>query len=229
MVTKNEKDINNSGDGGIYAELIRNRAFQYSDSFPVSLDGWKSVNGANLALNRLKTPLSNVLPVSVTVTPGKTASSSSSAQKLAGLQNEGYWGMDVRRQNYTGSFWVHGSYDGVFTAELRSALEEGKVFGSAEVESKAKGGDEWVEHKFQLVPKEDAPNSNNTFALLFDPKGLADGEESLDFNLVSLFPPTYKGRENGLRIDIAEALEELHPVSFPTLHHGYNKKRADEM
>lgn len=36
---------------------------------------------------------------------------------------------------------------------------------------------------------------------------------SLDFNLISLFPPTYKGRKNGLRLDIAEALEGLHPVS----------------
>lgn len=42
-------------------------------------------------------------------------------------------------------------------------------------------------------------------------QGAADG--SLDFNLISLFPPTYKGRKNGMRIDIAEALEQLHPVS----------------
>lgn len=41
---------------------------------------------------------------------------------------------------------------------------------------------------------------------------------SLDFNLISLFPPTYKNRKNGLRKDIAEALEELHPVSrLPTM------------
>lgn len=43
-------------------------------------------------------------------------------------------------------------------------------------------------------------------------QGTSNG--TLDFNLISLFPPTYKGRKNGLRIDIAEALEELNPVSF---------------
>ncbi|MBE3047228.1 hypothetical protein IMZ48_32835, partial [Candidatus Bathyarchaeota archaeon] len=59
----------------------------------------------------------------------------------------------------------------------------------------------------------DAPNTNNTFAITFDSEGAADG--SLDFNLISLFPPTYKGRKNGLRIDIAEALEGMHPVSSP--------------
>ncbi|KAK7209112.1 hypothetical protein V2G26_016290 [Clonostachys chloroleuca] len=204
------EDINNSGEGGIYAELIRNRAFQYSDKFPVSLDAWHSFNNANLALNRLDTPLSKALPVSVTVSPGSNSSGA------AGLFNDGFWGIDVRQQAYTGTFWVYGAYDGVFTAELRSALEDDKVFGSVEVESKAAAG-EWVEHTFELVPGEDAPNSNNTFALLFDPAGLAEGEESLDFNLISLFPPTYKGRKNGLRVDIAEALEGLHPsmLRFP--------------
>jgi alpha-N-arabinofuranosidase len=46
-----------------------------------------------------------------------------------------------------------------------------------------------------------------------DAQGLTD--DSLDFNLISLFPPTYKGRKNGLRKDIAEALAELHPVRNP--------------
>ena len=41
-------------------------------------------------------------------------------------------------------------------------------------------------------------------------QGAIDG--SLDFNLISLFPPTYKNRKNGLRKDLAEALQELNPV-----------------
>lgn len=213
------EDINNSGDGGIYAELIRNRAFQYSESYPVSLSGWRSVGGSNLALNRLDTPLSDALPVSVTVSPSDNGSSSA-----VGLLNEGYWGMHVAQQTYTGSFWVYGEYDGVFTAELRSDLNS-DVFGSVEVESQTKKG-EWVEHTFELVPEMDAPNSNNTFALTFDPAGLAD--ESLDFNLISLFPPTYKDRKNGLRVDIAEALAELHPsmLRFPggNMLEGENNK-----
>lgn len=140
----------------------------------------------------------------MTVTPSGNTSA-------AGLLNDGYWGMDVRVQNYTGSFWTYGGYSGVFTADLRSAIDD-EVFGSVEVESLAVEG-EWVEHEFVLVPDVDAPSSNNTFALTFDPAGLTG--ESLDLNLISLFPPTYKGRKNGLRVDIAEALAELHPVSNP--------------
>ncbi|KAJ4004051.1 hypothetical protein NW752_010871 [Fusarium irregulare] len=199
------EDINNSGDGGIYAELIRNRAFQYSKKFPVSLSGWRPINGANLTLNRAGEPLSDALPVSMRVKPTKNA-------KEIGFLNEGYWGMDVKKHKYTGSFWVKGSYKGHFTASLRSNLTD-DVFGSVKVKSKAKK-DKWVEHEFKLTPKMDAPNSNNTFAITYDPKG-ADGV--LDFNLISLFPPTYKGRKNGLRIDLAEALEGLHPslLRFP--------------
>ncbi|KAI8671856.1 Non-reducing end alpha-L-arabinofuranosidase [Fusarium keratoplasticum] len=201
------EDINNSGDGGIYAELIRNRAFQYSNKYPVSLDGWHSVNGAQLSLNRLKEPLSDALPVSLNVKAG------SKKEKSIGFFNDGYWGMDVKKQTYTGSFWVKGAYKGKFTASLQSNLTK-DVFGSVDIKSKSVT-DDWTEHKFELIPKKDAPNSNNTFAITFNPKGVSGG--SLDFNLISLFPPTYKGRKNGLRIDIAEALEGLHPslLRFP--------------
>lgn len=121
--------------------------------------------------------------------------------------------MDVRKQKYQGSFWVKGAYNGSFTASLQSNLTS-DTFGSIDVRSKAVAN-EWTEHKFTLVPKKDAPNSNNTFSITFDPKAVASG--SLDFNLISLFPPTYKNRKNGLRVDIAEALADLNPhfLRFP--------------
>jgi len=132
----------------------------------------------------------------------------SSSGKI-GFENEGYWGMAVSQQKYTGSFWVRGAYRGCFTASLKSNLTA-EVFASVEVDSKAVA-DQWTEHTFELVPENNAPNSNNTLAITFDTAGSRNG--SLDFNLISLFPPTYKNRKNGLRVDIAEALEEMNPVS----------------
>lgn len=117
--------------------------------------------------------------------------------------------MDVKQQPYNGSFWVKGAYKGIFTASLQSNLTD-EVFGSVEIESQAVAG-EWTEHTYTLVPDTDAPSSNNSLAITFDAAGTANG--SLDFNLISLFPPTYKGRENGLRMDIAEALADMNPVS----------------
>lgn len=200
-----KQDINNSGDGGIYAELIQNRAFQYSPAFPVSTDHYSPINGASLGIEFLDTPLSESLPASMRV----SADSSSSSGKI-GFTNDGYWGMAVSQQKYTGSFWVHGAYNGSFTASLQSSLTA-DVFGSVDIASKAVES-EWTEHVFELVPTVDAPNSNNTFSLTFDAAAGA-----LDFNLISLFPPTYKDRKNGLRVDIAEALADLNPVSHGSL------------
>jgi alpha-N-arabinofuranosidase len=154
------EDISNSGDGGLYAELIRNRAFQTFEFHPASLDAWTPVNGASLSLKVLDQPLSKALQYSVNVAADPSAGQ-------AGLSNDGYWGIDVKKQTYAGSFWVKGDYEGSFTASLRSNLTA-EVFGSTEVESKATSS-EWVEHTYQLVPTKDAPNSNNTFTLTFDP------------------------------------------------------------
>src|SRR5690606_19420289 len=107
------QDINNSGDGGIYAELIRNRAFQSGDEsrYPVTLEAWSSVNGAKLSLKKLAQPLSSALPYSMNVAVP------SSSTKTVGFANAGYWGMDVKVQKYTGSFYVKGAYKGKsFTA-----------------------------------------------------------------------------------------------------------------
>jgi len=126
-----------------------------------------------------------------------------------GFKNEGYWGMDVKQQKYTGSFWVKGAYSDVFTASLQSNTT-GEVFGFVEIPSKSVVR-EWTEHAFELVPEKNAPDSNNSFAITFDSSCTGNG--TLDFNLISLFPPTYKDRKNGLRVDIAEALADLNPVS----------------
>jgi len=200
------EDINNSGDGGIYAELIQNRAFQYSQNYSVSTAHYFPVNGASLSIQELDEPLSKALPASMRVAAGNGTGKT-------GFKNEGYWGMDVKRQKYTGSFWVKGDYKGSFTASLESNLTS-DVFGSIEVPSKSVA-DEWTEHTFELTPEKDAPNSNNTFSVTFDSAGVSGG--ALDFNLISLFPPTYKGRKNGLRIDIAEALADMNPhvLRFP--------------
>lgn len=77
----------------------------------------------------------------------------------------GFWGIDVRPQKYSGSFYVKGSYEGSFTASLLSSSD--KVLATAEVASKSVA-DDWVQHEFVLTPKEKASDTNNTFSLTFD-------------------------------------------------------------
>jgi alpha-N-arabinofuranosidase len=149
--------------------LIRNRAFQGSTKFPSSLEAWSGVEGSSLSLKNLDDPLSTALPTSVNVKGSGTA----------GLTNAGFWGIDVRPQKYTGSFYVKGSYKGSFTASLLSS--SGKVLATAKVASKSVAND-WVQHKFVLTPKAKASDSKNTFSLTFD--------ASVRFGMDMIFPRT---------------------------------------
>lgn len=64
------EDINNSGDGGVYAELVQNRAFQGDKIFPKNLDYWYPIGGAKLSLSNLTDPLSEALTTSMRVEAG---------------------------------------------------------------------------------------------------------------------------------------------------------------
>lgn len=203
------EDINHSGDGGIYAELIQNRAFQGSVEYPSTLNPWTSIGNATLRLQNTSIPLSSALPTSINV----AAASEKTTGKI-GLANPGWWGIDVKAQPYTGSFWALGSYTGKFTVKLQSSITN-ETLTSLDVESACKAG-QWVEHKYILEPKKDAPNINNTFVLEFD-----SGQGSVNFNLISLFPPTYKNTPNGNRQDLMTALKGLNP-SFLRMPGGNN-------
>lgn len=190
------EDINHSGDGGIYAELIQNRAFQGSTEFPSSLNPWEPIGDAVLTLQNTTMPLSWALPTSVQV-------SSNNKLGTVGLLNPGWWGIDVKPQTYTGSFWALGSYKGTFTVKLQSNHTP-QVFASAEIKSQCQSG-KWVEHSFQLQPHFAAPDISNDFVIEFQ------GGESINFDLISLFPPTYNNRPNGNRIELMEAMKALNP------------------
>ncbi|KAK3300455.1 glycoside hydrolase superfamily [Chaetomium fimeti] len=195
------EDINQSGDGGLYAELIRNRAFQNG-----TLQSWSAVGDSTLELVT-SAPLSEALPRSVKVASGKGK---------AGLKNAGYWGMDVKKTDkYSGSFYSYGAYDGKFTLSLVSDITN-ETLATTKIKSKSVE-DAWTQHEFELLPTKSAANSNNSFVLEFRPCH----QTELQFNLISLFPPTYKDRPNGMRRELMEKLVDLNP-SFLRIPGGNN-------
>ncbi|CAI7579097.1 unnamed protein product [Penicillium discolor] len=207
-----EEEINHCAEGGLYAELIRNRAFQGSTKFPSSLEAWSGAGDSSLSLKNLTDPLSTALPTSVNVKGTGTA----------GLINAGFWGIDVRPQKYTGSFYVKGAYKGSFTASLLSS--SGKALATTKVASKSVAND-WVQHEFVLTPKDKASDTKNKFSLTFDGSKASGG--SLDFNLISLFPPTWNDRPNGMRKDLMQAMADMGPtfLRFP----GGNNLEGDSI
>ncbi|RAL64970.1 hypothetical protein DID88_001560 [Monilinia fructigena] len=199
------EDINHSGDGGVYAELIQNRAFQGNREYASTLKPWTAIGNSVLTLQNTSIPLSSALPTSVNVRASSNGTSYNSTGKI-GLSNPGWWGINVEPQTYTGSFWVLGSYKGNFTASLVGA-SSGEVFASIEIPSNSTS-DEWTEFPFTLEPSTAAPDVKNNFTIEFD------SGNSLNFNLISLFPPTYNNRPNGNRPELVKALKDLKPSFF---------------
>ncbi|KAF2396417.1 glycoside hydrolase [Trichodelitschia bisporula] len=207
------EDISHSGDGGIYAELLRNRAFQGSDgNTGPNLDGWTPIGGAKLSLDRLH-PISDALPVNLQVDVPQ------GARGEVGFQNTGWWGIDVRRQTYTASFYVLANEPKQKgrAASLRASIRSktGTQFGSAAVAKRVWPTAEWTRVELPITVTQKASNENNTFVVTFD--GAETAGMTLYFQLISLFPETYKGRKNGLRKDLAEAFADLKPsfLRFP--------------
>ena len=195
------EDINYGADGGLYAELIQNRDFEYSlndrqewnSTYAWTLKG----EGTRMAVETAE-PLHANNPhyvVLETKTPG------------ASLINSGFDGIVVRKgEKY--DFSVFARTPGK-SGKIRVSLQDGKGNELAsEVVTVASRN--WKKQTAVLIPQADADDA----VLVLSPQ--KQGKYVLD--MISLFPQhTFKGRKNGLRADLAQTLADLHPrfVRFP--------------
>jgi alpha-L-arabinofuranosidase len=166
-----------------------------------------------MSLSRLH-PLSDALPTVLQVDVLTNATGE------VGILNYGWWGMDVSPQTYSASFYASAykpRYQGnstTFTVSLRSNLT-GEVFAKTELPSVKLPTFEYVQLNATIKPTVKAPNSNNTFAITMNAEDVRG--QTFFFDLISLFPETFKGRKNGLRKDLAEAFYDMKPkfLRFP--------------
>lgn len=189
------EEINHAGDGGLYAELVRNRSFEEDMNAPLA---WSTVGRATISLADEKL-LNSVQQRALRVNLGAAG---------GGVRNEGYWGINVvSGRTYTLSFWLRAedAYKGTITAELQNA--DGRRLGRAIIDVNA--SQEWQ----KLTATIQATGNEAQGRLVL--KGSAKGVVYLD--VVSLFPPTFKNRPNGCREDLAQMLADLHPrfMRFP--------------
>ncbi|KAG8726416.1 hypothetical protein FRC11_000175, partial [Ceratobasidium sp. 423] len=195
------EDINHSGDGGLYGELLQNRAFQIVTPHTTqALNAWSAHNGPRLDVTNGTPGVSSALPNSLQA----TVPAGSSGQ--VGFDNSGYWGIKVQSGwKYTGSFYAKSdSYTGSVTVSLVSS--SGTVYTTKTLSGVTSS---WKKFTFDFTPTQSAPDVKNVFRVTVD--GASASGKSIYFGLFSLFPPTYKGRENGMRIDLAEALAAIKP------------------
>ncbi|KAF9041206.1 glycoside hydrolase family 51 protein [Panaeolus papilionaceus] len=206
-----------SGDGGLYAELLQNRALQMvTPGTPASLAGWTAVNNGNITVVAAPVPVSSALPnaIQLTVPPGAVSG--------VGFANTGYsdgFKLTAHTTYKASLFYRIASAPSNFKGKLTLALQDsaGTVLDSRTF---AISGSQstWKQIKTTLTPRTTPGSTENKFVVTVDstpPKGsTTTGEEVIHFAMHSLFPPTFKGRENGMRIDIAEALQSMKPSFF---------------
>jgi alpha-L-arabinofuranosidase len=188
------EEINHAGDGGLYAELVRNRSFEDADTPQAwTVEG----DGARIAID--------------TAHPLHPRNPRSLRWEIAGrasLVNEGYWGIAVQRgKRYRFTMYARcdGQFRGALTVSLQSA--DGQVYAQRTLRG---FGKDWKPFSATLT-------ANGT-----DPKArlvlTANGDGALWLDMVSLMPvDTFKRRPNGLRADLAQMLVALKPsfVRFP--------------
>ncbi|KAH9941309.1 glycoside hydrolase family 51 protein [Epithele typhae] len=198
-----------SGDGGLYAEMLQNRAFQQvTPGTSAALNSWASLNGGTIAVVADSTPVSKALPNSLQlkVPTGKMGA--------VGFTNSGFFGIKVDSSwTYTASFFFRfptaSSFTGAATVGLRSST--GSTLASATTTISG-SQTTWKEVTVTLKPSASASDLQNTFFVSLD--GAAASGQTVNFAMFSLFPPTFKGRKNGMRMDIAQALADMGPRFF---------------
>ena len=199
------EEINHSYDGGLYAELIRNRAFKDSATQPVHWSAIQESGGSGAMTLDSTHAVNDALPVCL-----KLAVHATTETQRVGVANSGYWGIPVQpNTRYQCSFFARAA-DG-FRGALNVDIEtnDGKtVHASARVPNITS---EWRKYKVTLRTGNAQPSTANRFVIS------AAGLGTVYLNLVSLFPPTFHNRPNGTRPDLMRLLQGMKPafLRFP--------------
>ena len=188
------EDINFGADGGLYAELIKNRSFD----FPQHLTGWTAVGGVEI---RNDNPCFDRNPYYARLTCTSQLTGS-------GLDNEGFRGIGLKN-GATYDFSLYGRAPQGNTAKLDVELigADGQQLAKQQI---SVNGKDWK--KYTLTFTSPRTEEKARLRVVMRENGTADVDH------ISLFPTdTWKGRKGGLRRDLVEALRDLHPgvMRFP--------------
>lgn len=174
-----KKDINHSGDGGIYGQMLRNNGLQGNAP---DLTAWASVGDGTIDVD-LENPLTAAIPHTLRLDISEDATGQ------VGFSNAGYWGIPVDGSTFQNYFWIKGEYSGSATVRLVSQ-DGGEEYASSELEVLS-NADEFT-YVTTSFPTVKAPNGNVLYELTVDGDLVAG--KSLHFGLLQLFPETYKAR-----------------------------------
>jgi alpha-N-arabinofuranosidase len=192
------EDINFAADGGIYAEMVKNRSFEFYEP----LMGWKEAGEGGATGGILIQNLSTTRPSN----PRHASISWNAATGVYSLTNEGFRGMGIKKDlQYNFSLWAKTEGNVKLKIELLNA--SGASIGNTTISI---SGNEWKKHTASFTASATEPKGK--LRISFEGKG------SLDADMISLFPnDTWKNRPGGLRADLVQLLADLKPgfIRFP--------------
>lgn len=193
------EDINFAADGGLYAELVKNRSFE----FLAPLEGWKEIKekGEGRWLTSFYSPGRQVNPRFLRLVVD-------AENGAYGLSNEGFRGMGIKKDmQYNFSISAKIAAGSNLKMHISLVNKKGEIIGSSEL-----GGftNDWKKQNVSFKSDDTEPKAE--LRIVFSGKG------SIDIDLISLFPAdTWKERPNGLRRDLVQMIADLKPgfVRFP--------------
>lgn len=189
------EDINQGADGGLYAELVKNRSFE----FDVAGMGWKETKDKNADGSILYQNRGNANPANRRYVQLKSSSG------RYGLANEGFKGMGIKQgMQYDFSVLArqHEGSAGSLLVELVD--EKNNVIGTTTVKPTSS---DWAKYTASFIAKATVPKAS--LNVLLTEKG------GMDLDMISLFPKdTWKGRKGGLRADMVQLLADMKPGFF---------------
>ena len=185
------EDINFGADGGLYAELVKNRSFE----FPQPFVGW--IPFGNVTVLSEKPSFDRNPHYVRIVNDGRLL--------RAGLDNEGFTGIGLKQgEEYRFSVYARTPDAGSMKLSIELVRADGSNPLKKEIEIK---GNEWK--KETVILKSPFTDTHARLRIVLLTTG------TVDMDHISLFPvKTWKGRENGLRADLAQALYDLNPGVF---------------
>jgi alpha-L-arabinofuranosidase len=196
------EDINMGADGGIYAELIKNRSFEfYKPMMAWKVLGKPLTEGDFLVLNRQQTNTANPRFLRVTL--------NNNAKGTIGLNNEGFRGMGIKKDlDYDFSLMYRRSSPDL-KMHIELVNEKGENIGGTSVSTTATG-DQWKKIAASFTAKATVPKASMNIWF--------EGDGTIDLDMISLFPQdTWKKRPGGMRADMIQMLADMKPgfIRFP--------------
>ncbi|HEX4054741.1 MAG TPA: LamG-like jellyroll fold domain-containing protein [Tepidisphaeraceae bacterium] len=201
------EDINDSTDGGIYNDEVQNSGFNDSTN---ALNAWGAVAGSGV--KDALTSDTTTGPTSALTQSGKlTITSGVSASARAGISNAGYFGVAIAPStSYSVMFYAKASagFTGPLTVDLESTT--GTVYATATISSITTS---WAEYSVTLTTGVDTPTTSTNLFVISTNSTSANGA-TIWFGATYLYPPSYDGATNHLRVDLMQMLAALQPAIF---------------